>query len=134
MSRDYDYDYDYDYGHDSDDWYEDDDTVVGGIPQAVIKSGEHEGKPLPTYNTDTKSTVKLNYYDLPYKIITRNKTFSDIKNHAYEEEILEAANRMIIEGGDIDAQFDKMVDDMYSKYNMAEQEKLAQQYYEEYIK
>ena len=41
---------------------------------------------------------------------------------------------LFIEGGDIDAQFDKMVDDMYSKYNMAEQEKLAQQYYEEYIK
>lgn len=52
----------------------------------------------------------------------------------WEDYLSEAINRMIIEGGDIDAQFDKMVDDMYSKYNMAEQEKLAQQYYEEYIK
>ena len=80
------------------DWYEEIEEDVKGIPQAVIKKGIYAGRPLPTYNTEDESEVKLNYYELDYKIITRDKTFKDINNHKYKKDILEAANRMIIEG------------------------------------
>lgn len=87
---------------DEDDWwyeeYEKEEETKKGIPQAVVSKGIYQGTPLPTFNTSKKSEVKLNYYELPYKIITRDKTFKDIKNHKYEDEILEGANRMIIEG------------------------------------
>lgn len=42
----------------------------------------------------------------------------------------EALNKMIMEDGDIDAEFDKMVKTIYDKYRMEEQEKLANEYYD----
>ena len=43
----------------------------------------------------------------------------------------QSINQMIMEGGDIDAKFDQMVADIYGKYHMAEQEKVAEKFYSE---
>ena len=76
----------------------DKDFVRSGFSQAVINKGKYAGSPLPTFTENNKSEVTFNYYDLPYEIKYTNKSFSDIKGNRFEEEIIEAANRLIVQG------------------------------------
>jgi len=72
--------------------------VKSGFSQAVVNKGPYAGSPLPTYTENKKSDVKFNYYDLSYEIKYTDNNFDDIKGHRYEEEMIEAANRLIIKG------------------------------------
>mgnify|MGYP003290244336 CR=1 FL=1 len=74
------------------------DDLIVGINQAVIAGSINNGKPLPTYNSKKDTEVKFNYFNLPFEIIKRNKSFSDINGQMYKRDIIQAANRMIVEG------------------------------------
>lgn len=96
------------------------DDLTEGFPQPVVSGSINAGKPLPAYikdsaknkdgkdvaskyknkdNLDESSVeVKFNYFNLPYEIRYMNMHFDDISGNLYESQIIEAANRMIVNG------------------------------------
>ena len=66
--------------------------------QAVIANDEWKGEPLPTYITDDDGIVKFNFHELRYTLIRNDFNFDDISEEYYENDIIEAANRLIVKG------------------------------------